>query len=254
MSLGSRTNWALPGQETRTLGIVQVAATISVGMVAVIAAAISFGHIEHLGAVNGQPLMAARALPVSVDGAVVASSLALLDAARRGAGAPRLARVMLVAGIAATLAANGISGLSHGPVGVIVAMLPALSFIGSVEVLLGIVRGRSRYAPETVAGNSAPAVPEAIQPVPAPGSAAASRPPRRAGSGTPKALPKTTSQVRVDIPAPEKVFADVLAAGRVPGVRAVKREMRCGQDRATQIIAELAAFLSDRPATIESMS
>jgi Protein of unknown function (DUF2637) len=90
--------------------IIRCVTTLAVVVVAGIAAAISFGHIEHLALTHGQPLMAARALPVSVDGAVVASSLALLDAARRGAQTPVLARIMLGAGVAATLSANAISG------------------------------------------------------------------------------------------------------------------------------------------------
>ncbi len=54
--------------------LIRATATLAVLVVAIIAAAISFGHIEHLAFVNGQPLMASRALPLSVDGAVVASS------------------------------------------------------------------------------------------------------------------------------------------------------------------------------------
>jgi Protein of unknown function (DUF2637) len=222
--------------------LIRATATVAVLLVAVIAAAISFGHIEHLALVNGQPLLAARALPLSVDGAVVASSLALLDAARRGTGAPVLARVMLVAGIAATLAANGISGLSHGPVGVMVAMLPALSFIGSVEVLLGMVRGRSRYTAQTVAGEQCMAVPEAAQPVPA-------RTPtrgHRAVSGTRSPLPANRPTSRGMSLPPAEVFAEELAAGRLPGIRTVKRRAHCGQDRAKVIRADLAAFIAAR--------
>lgn len=79
----------------------------------------------------------------------MASSLALLDAARRGVQAPVLARIMLALGVAATLGANAISGAGHGPVGIGVAVLPAAAFIGSVEVLLAMIRGRVQPVPET---------------------------------------------------------------------------------------------------------
>lgn len=129
--------------------VIRYTATCAVLTVAAVAAAISFGHIETVALTLGQPLMASRALPLSVDGAVVAASMVLLDAARRSVQAPVLARVMLGAGVAATLGANAIPGAGHGPVGVAVAMLPAASFIGSVEVLLAMIRGRSGALPGT---------------------------------------------------------------------------------------------------------
>ncbi len=60
---------------------------------------------------------AARLIPLTVDGLIRASSMVLLDSARRGARVPALARWLLGLGIAATLAANVAHGLGHGPVG-----------------------------------------------------------------------------------------------------------------------------------------
>ena len=40
-------------------------------IVALIAAVVSFVHIEHLAAVNGQTMLAAYLLPLSIDGTVV---------------------------------------------------------------------------------------------------------------------------------------------------------------------------------------
>lgn len=125
-------------------------AAFAVLVVAVIAALISFGHIESVALTYGQTLLAARLLPVSADGTIVAASMVLLDAARRSVPAPVLGRVMLGLGVTATLGANAVSGAGHGRIGVVVAMLPAVFFIGSVEVLLGMIRVRSQAAHEGV--------------------------------------------------------------------------------------------------------
>jgi hypothetical protein len=212
--------------------LIRTTATLAVLVVAGIAAAISFGHIESVALANGQPLVAARALPVSIDGAIVASSMVLLDAARRGTEAPVLARVMLGAGVAATLAANAISGAGHGPVGIGVAVLPAAAFIGSVEVLLAMIRQRSSTPVAVI--ESAPAdIPEAV--------------PQATPSRTrpaPTSLSDSGSRRRGVHRAPEVVFAAELTAGAVPSVRAVKRHMRVGQDRAVQIRKDLAAMIA----------
>src|SRR5271169_6803823 len=100
--------------------------------VAVIAAVISFSHIEHLALVNGQALLAARLVPGSVDGAVLAASLVMLDAARRGAPAPVLGRVMLAAGVLATLGANAAFGATHGAAGILVSAMGACSCVRRV--------------------------------------------------------------------------------------------------------------------------
>jgi Protein of unknown function (DUF2637) len=51
-------------------------------------------------------------IPLTVDGLIYASSMVMLDAARRGARVPALARWLLGLGIVATLAANIAHGLA----------------------------------------------------------------------------------------------------------------------------------------------
>lgn len=212
------------------------------------AAAISFGHIETVALTYGQPLMASRALPLSVDGAVVAASMVLLDAARRGVQAPALARVMLGAGVAATLGANAISGAGHGPVGVAVAMLPAASFIGSVEVLLAMIRGRSG----ALSGTAERADETTLMGVPevdvAGGYTAATRVPEAGEARTrpDRALSPSASRRRTPNRAPEVVFAEELSAGTVPGIRSIKTRCKVGQPRAEAIQARLAALIEAR--------
>jgi len=124
-----------------------------VGSTAATAAVVSFGHIETLALSHGQPLAAARLLPVSVDGLLTAASLLFLDAAGSGRKAPTLARYMLALGVAATVAANVAYGYRFGPLGMAVSAWPAVAFIGSVELVMGMVReGRRPRVAEAVEG------------------------------------------------------------------------------------------------------
>ena len=76
-----------------------------------------------------------------MDGLIYASSMVMLDSARRGARVPALARWLLGLGIAATLAANVAHGLGHGLIGAAVGAWPAVALVGSYELLMMIIRG-----------------------------------------------------------------------------------------------------------------
>ena len=77
-------------------------------------------------------------MPLTVDGLIYASSMVLLDSARREVPVPALARWLLGLGIAATLAANVAHGLGHGPAGAAVAAWPAVALVGSYELSPGV--------------------------------------------------------------------------------------------------------------------
>jgi hypothetical protein len=72
---------------------------------------------------------------------------------------PTLAGWLLVLGIAATLTANMAQGWSHGPVEAVVAAWPAVSLVGSYELLVWLIRtsGAPEYEPsaERHRGNTA---------------------------------------------------------------------------------------------------
>ena len=93
-------------------------------LVAAIAAAVSYVHIEHLAVTHGQTMLAAVLLPVSIDGTVAAASLVMLRAARAGLGTPWLARVMLGLSVVATLAANVAYGARYGLTGSLLSGWP----------------------------------------------------------------------------------------------------------------------------------
>jgi hypothetical protein len=118
-------------------------------LVAVIAAVVSFVHIQRLAVTHGQTQLAAFLLPVSVDGTVAAASLVMLRAARAGLGTPVLARTMLGLAVAATLAANVGYGLPYGLAGALLSGWPAVAFIGCAEMAIGMVR-RTRGVPAQV--------------------------------------------------------------------------------------------------------
>ncbi len=135
--------------------LIRLAAAAVVCAVAFFAAVVSYSHIYGLGRVHGQDGTAARLLPLSVDGLILAASLVLLHEARNGRDAPGLARLMLWLGIGATVGANVAYGAGYGLLGALISAWPAVAFIGAVEMVMELVR-RAR-APRKAPG--APAVP-----------------------------------------------------------------------------------------------
>jgi hypothetical protein len=178
--------------------------------VAAVAAVASYEHAYALVRAHGEPGWTGRLIPLTVDGLIYASSMVMLDSARRGAGVPALARWLLGLGIAATLAANVAHGLGHGPAGAAVAAWPAAALVGSYELLMMIIRGAQAPAPAD-----------------APETRQEPRP-------SPEADPL---QARA-----AQEFADDLAAGRTPSVRAIRARLRVGQPRAQQVRAYLATL------------
>ena len=89
---------------------------------------------------HGETGVTARLEPATIDGLVYASSMLNLYAARHRLVVPALARWLLAVGIVATLAANMAQGWSHGPVGAVIAAWPAVSLVGSYELLIWIIR------------------------------------------------------------------------------------------------------------------
>ncbi len=136
--------------------LIRFATAAVVCAVAGFAAVVSYSHIYDLGHAHGQDGTAARLLPLSVDGLILAASLVLLHEARNGRGAPALARLMLWLGIGATVGANIAYGAAFGLLGALISAWPAVAFIGAVEIAMQQVR-RSR-APQ--AATIAPAAPE----------------------------------------------------------------------------------------------
>jgi Protein of unknown function (DUF2637) len=120
--------------------------------VAAVAAVASYEHAYDLVRAHGETGWTGRLVPLTVDGLIYASSMVMLDSARRKVPVPALARWLLGLGIAATLAANVAHGLGHGPVGAAVAAWPAVALVGSYELLMMVIR-TSQAAPDAISGS-----------------------------------------------------------------------------------------------------
>jgi hypothetical protein len=99
-------------------------------------------------------------------------------------------------------------GLGGGPVGAAVGAWPAVALVGSYELLMVIIRSAQ---------------------VPAGGGAASVVTDTAPGDGPVQAKAG-------------QAFADEVAAGRVPSVRAIRARLHVGQPRAQRIRAHLAAL------------
>jgi Protein of unknown function (DUF2637) len=119
---------------------IRVSTAIAVLAVAGVAAYVSYWHAYAVVRVHGEAGVTARLEPATIDGLVYASSMVDLYAARHRLPVPSLARWLLALGIVATLAANMAQGWSHGPVGAVIAAWPAVSLVGSYELLIWIIR------------------------------------------------------------------------------------------------------------------
>jgi hypothetical protein len=145
---------------------IRLATAAVVCAVAAFAAVVSYSHIYGLGRAHGQDGAAARLLPLSVDGLILAAPLVLLHEARNGRDVPRLARFMLWLGIAATIGAKIAYGAGYGLLGALISAWPAVAFIGAVEMLMMLVRASARRAGGAAAGFAQPVADAVWAPVP----------------------------------------------------------------------------------------
>ena len=165
------------------------------------AAVASYEHAYALVRAHGEAGWTGRLVPLTVDGLIYASSMVMLESARRKTPVPALARWLLGLGVAGTLAANVAHGLGHGPVGAVVAAWPAIALVGSYELSPGVLS--SQAAPDSATGSA----------------------------GIPDPLQEQAAEV----------FADQLAADRVPSVRAIRARLHVGQPRAQRLRDYLTA-------------
>jgi hypothetical protein len=183
-----------------------------------VAAVVSYEHAYELVHAHGETGWTAHLIPLTVDGLIWASSMVMLDSARRKVPIPALARWLLGLGIAATLAANVAHGLGHGLAGAAVGAWPAVALVGSYELLMVIIHGAQS--------------PKVSSEVPA-----------EVGTSTlaPSIDPLHARAI--------EEFADDVVAGRTPSIRAIRARLHVGQPRAQQVRAHLAATVRQAAAT-----
>jgi hypothetical protein len=127
---------------------IRVSTAVAVLSVAGVAAYVSYWHAYAVVCAHGETGITARLEPATIDGLVYVSSMVNLYAARHRLPVPALARWLLALGIVATLAANMAQGWSHGPVGAVIAAWPAVSLVGSYELLVWIIRTAASGGPD----------------------------------------------------------------------------------------------------------
>jgi hypothetical protein len=121
-----------------------------VSVIATVAAYVSFRHQHGLAVTAGEPTTTAWTLPVLIDGVIIMGSLVMLDASRRGDKAPWLARLALIAGAVATLAANVAHGWSGGLASSLISAVAPIVLVVAYELLMGMLRRTPRSAAEPV--------------------------------------------------------------------------------------------------------
>lgn len=139
---------------------IRVAARTAAAMVALVAGAASFEHIASVAIGAGERTWVAYSLPVAIDGLIVVGVTALIEDQRLHRRPRGVARLAVVAGVAATLAAN-IASAEATWTARLVALAAPVSFLVSVEVLTRA--GRKLPADDvplsTADATKAPAIP-----------------------------------------------------------------------------------------------
>jgi hypothetical protein len=198
--------------------------------VGLFAASDSYTHIFALALAHGQGTVSAALLPLAGDGTVAAASSAMMVASRQGLRSPVIARVVLLGGIGATMAANIAYGLRSGTTGALLSVWPVAGYVGCME-LLAWVRVKTGMQP---AAQPASAVAEPDAPLLA--DELASRRDSRTGE-----------------PEPDAPDLMTLAAGAFPGagpdsvpsLREIQRALHVGQGKAQQVQAHFASRHAD---------
>jgi hypothetical protein len=147
-------------------------------------------------------------VPLTVDWLIYASSMVMLDSARRKTPVPALVRWLLGLGISATLAANVAHGLGHSLMGAAVAAWPAVALVGSYELLMVVICAAQADGGPVVSGVCD-------------------------GAPNDDSLHEEAAQA----------FADEVATGRVPSVRTIRARLHVGQPRAQRVRAYLSGMV-----------
>lgn len=217
-------------------------AVASVLLVALVAAVCSYAHMQALAVRSGEEWRS-LIIPLSVDGMLVASTLAIVDRRRAGNSAGWVPWFGLSLGILASLAAN-VAAARPDPIARVIAAWPPLAFAVAVETLVIVLRGRQTGAGESepptpeAAGSSTGALPVSVRDLPP------VKP--EASSGRTKSTPAPSKPKRAKtLPAPtdrtvsETRAAALLASGA--GRRRISRELGVSEHQARVLLEQYTA-------------
>jgi len=126
----------------------RIAARAAAALVALVAGAASYQHIASVALAAGEHPAVAYSLPVAIDGLIVVGVSALLEDKHAGLRPRAVARVAVLVGVVATLAAN-LASAQPTWTGRLVAVAAPVAFLLSVEVL---TRSGKRRGAEVTTG------------------------------------------------------------------------------------------------------
>ena len=213
--------------------LVRGVTVLAVVVVAVIAAVVSYSHMQQLADHAGEAWRS-WLIPLSIDGLVVAASMVLVTARRTGVGGGVLAWGALGTGVVASLAANMADARAQ-VTAVLVAGWPAVAFAVAFELLL-----RQRHA-EQPEDTTPPPVPVAVVD-PSPGPHQPVAPPARPA---PPTLPAPVTAASPELAAPvrdpveERLRTLIQRTGRRPGRRVLARELGISEHHARTVLERL---------------
>jgi hypothetical protein len=216
----------------------RLARNLSAGAVAGIAAVASYEHMRALAGDYGQPTLIANLMPVSVDGLIIVSTIAMADDKRSARTVRWSARAAFVVGVCASIAAN-VLATPGGVLARLISAWPAVALLMVVEVLSR--RGRhtpSAQAPATAPAPLATADPVAAGPVqpsaPARPAAPASAPVPAGDLAAAPAAARPAKAARPHVtrrPASAEKVAKV--AARMPGATVAQVAAKAGVSEST---------------------
>ncbi|MGW3809087.1 DUF2637 domain-containing protein [Micromonospora sp. NPDC005113] len=204
--------------------------------VAAVAGFASYQHIYRVATTAGEHQSVSAVLPLSIDGLILVATLAMLEDKRNRRRPRASARFALVFGIVATLAAN-VASAQPTITARLVAAVPALSFLLSVEVLARsgkpapAIEAAVEHANITPAAEALTAIVDATAPATVatrdPATTPASDPPRVPAKRMPAraAATRQTSEQRVATAVAKKPAMTQTEAAKVLGLseRTVQR-------------------------------
>lgn len=202
----------------------------AVAVVAVIAAVVSYAHMQQLAAGAGESWRS-YLLPLSVDGLVVAASMVLVGRRRASQPGGTLAWSALAGGVLASVAAN-MADAGAGAVAILTAGWPAVAFAVAFELLQQQRQTGPPAAEPEVVSSPAPVIAptEPLSPTPAPRPAPAPVPAPPASVVRSPVLPAPVRQ-RSEIDRVRQLVHD--GHGR----QAIASELGVTAHRARQLIA-----------------
>ncbi|MGH3661469.1 MAG: DUF2637 domain-containing protein [Micromonosporaceae bacterium] len=115
------------------MNLTSLARTTSATVVAGVAAVASYTHMRDLAAAHGQPDVLAHLLPLSVDGMLIVSTIAMADDKAAGKTARLSARVSFTIGVVASIGANVLAA-PPGLIARIISAWPAVALLLVVEM------------------------------------------------------------------------------------------------------------------------